>query len=59
MAERIYMKLGTYIMVREPISTANFLNPADQSECLYVYPLPLLSNGSVKTMPRQRIHTKQ
>jgi hypothetical protein len=27
-----------YIMALEPISTAYFINPSDQSECLYVYP---------------------
>jgi hypothetical protein len=38
MPEPIFMKLGTYIMAPEPISTAYFLNPAHQSVCLCVYP---------------------
>jgi hypothetical protein len=31
------MKLGTYIMVLEPISTAQLKNSSHQSVCLYVY----------------------
>jgi hypothetical protein len=38
----IFMKLRTFIMASEPVSTANFLNPSHQSVCLYVYP-PLLA----------------
>jgi hypothetical protein len=38
MAEPISMKLGTYIMAPEPISTAYFIKPAYQSVCLHVYP---------------------
>jgi hypothetical protein len=38
MPEPIFMKLGMYIMVPEPISTAYFLNASDQSVYLYVYP---------------------
>jgi hypothetical protein len=34
----MFMKLGTYIMAREPISTAYFINPSRQSVCLYLYP---------------------
>jgi hypothetical protein len=45
------MKLGTQIMAPEPISTAHFINPSRQ--CLYVYPLSLLDNGSVNTFPGQ------
>jgi hypothetical protein len=37
MPEPIFMKLGMYTMAPEPISTANFINPAHQSVCLYVY----------------------
>jgi hypothetical protein len=48
MTEPVFMKLGMYIMAPEPI----FKNPSRQ----YVYPLSLLGNGSVKTLPRQRIH---
>jgi hypothetical protein len=32
------MKLGMYIMAREPISTAYFINPFHHSVCLYVCP---------------------
>jgi hypothetical protein len=56
MPEPIFMKLGTYIMPPDPISTAYFINPSDQSVCLYVYPLSLLDNGWVNTFPRHRIH---
>jgi hypothetical protein len=31
MAEPIFMKLGTYIMAAEPISTVYFINPSHQS----------------------------
>jgi hypothetical protein len=31
------MKLGTHITAPEPISTAYFINPSDQSACLYVH----------------------
>jgi hypothetical protein len=48
MPEPIIMKLGIYIMTPEPISTAYFINPSHQSVCLYMYPLSLLGNGSVK-----------
>jgi hypothetical protein len=46
------MKSGTYITAPEPISTTLLKNPAHQSVCLYVYPLLLLRNGSVETLPR-------
>jgi hypothetical protein len=46
MPEPIIMKLGTYIMAPEPISTAYLKNPSNQSVCLYVYP-PIV--------PRQRL----
>jgi hypothetical protein len=32
------MKLGTYIMVPVPISTAYLINPSHQSVCMCVYP---------------------
>jgi hypothetical protein len=54
-----FMKLGIYIMPLEPISTACFINHCHQSVCLYVYPLSLLGNGSVKASSRQRIYTQQ
>jgi hypothetical protein len=31
------MKLGTYIMAPEPISTACFINTSNQSVCIYIY----------------------
>jgi hypothetical protein len=37
-------------MTPEPISTAYFINPSHQSVCLYVHPLSLLGNGSVKNV---------
>jgi hypothetical protein len=48
------MKLGMYIMAPEPISTAYFIDASHQSVRLYVY---ADGNVSVKTLPRQRIHT--
>jgi hypothetical protein len=54
MPEPVFMKPGMYIMATEPISTAHFINPSHQS---FVYfRLSLLGKGSVKTIPRQRIH---
>jgi hypothetical protein len=35
-------------MAPEPISKGYFINPSNQSVYLYVYPLSLLGNGSVK-----------
>jgi hypothetical protein len=35
--EPIFIKLGMYIMSSEPISTVYFMNPFQQSVCLYVY----------------------
>jgi hypothetical protein len=32
------MKVGMYIMAREPISTAYLINPSNQSVCLNMYP---------------------
>jgi hypothetical protein len=32
------MKVGMYVMETEPISTAYFINPSNQSTCLNVYP---------------------
>jgi hypothetical protein len=46
MPETIFMKLGTYIMAPEPISTAYFVYPSQQSVYLYVYP---------PTVARQRL----
>jgi hypothetical protein len=60
MPEPVFMKLGMYIMAREPILTAYFINASHQSVCLYMcIPLSLLGNGSVKTLPRQRIHNRK
>jgi hypothetical protein len=38
MPEPIFMKLGMYIMSPDPISMVYFINPSDQSVCLYAYP---------------------
>jgi hypothetical protein len=50
MPEPILKKHCIYIykMAPEPISKAYFINPSHQSVCLYVYPLLLLNNGSLK-----------
>jgi hypothetical protein len=48
-----------YIMTPEHISTVYFINPSHESVCLYVYLLSLLGNGSVKTLPRRRMHTNK
>jgi hypothetical protein len=47
MPEPIFMKLGVYIhiTVPKPISTAHFINPSQQSVCLYVHPLSLLGKN--------------
>jgi hypothetical protein len=39
MPEPFFMKLGTYIIAPEPISTAYFINPSHQSVCLCMYSL--------------------
>jgi hypothetical protein len=57
MPEPIFMKLG-YIMTPEPISTAYIINPSHLL-FFYVYLLSLLDNGSVNTLPRQRIQKQQ
>jgi hypothetical protein len=49
MAEPNFMKLGMYITVPEPISTAYFINPNPPPVCVYMcIPLQLLDNSSVK-----------
>jgi hypothetical protein len=40
MAERMFMKLGMYIVVPESISTAYFINPSHQSVSILVYVTP-------------------
>jgi hypothetical protein len=52
------MKLGMYSMAPEPISTAYFINPSHQSVCLFVCPLSLLGNGSVKKRYRDNEYTR-
>jgi hypothetical protein len=42
------MKFGKYIMAPEPISTAYFMNPSNQSVCLYVYP-PIVARQRLQT----------
>jgi hypothetical protein len=46
MPEQIYMKLSMYIMEPELILIAFFVNPSQNSACLYVYP---------PTVDRQRL----
>jgi hypothetical protein len=50
MPKPIFIKLRTYIMVSELISTAYFIISSHQSVCLYVCPLWFLGNCSVKTL---------
>jgi hypothetical protein len=50
MAESIIMKLGTYIMAPEPISTAYFINLSHQSVCLHVYPPIVARQGLGKNV---------
>jgi hypothetical protein len=42
------MELGMHVIASEPISTVYFIDPSHQPVCLYVIPLSLLGNGSVK-----------
>jgi hypothetical protein len=56
MTEPIFMRLSMYNREPDPISTAYFINPC-ASLCVYL--LSLLGNGSVKTLPREGIHTQQ
>jgi hypothetical protein len=58
MPEPIFMKLGMYIILPNPIWTAYFINPFHQCVCVSVFlsPLSLLCNGSLNTFLRQRIH---
>jgi hypothetical protein len=70
MPEPIFTKLGIYNIATELISTAYFINPSNPSVCLCVQPsydyketawlslslLSMLGNGSVNTLPWQRIH---
>jgi hypothetical protein len=53
------MRLGMYIMAPESVSTAYVINLFRQSVRIYAYPPKLLGNGSVKSLPWQRIHTQQ
>jgi hypothetical protein len=53
-----WLKLGMYIMATEPISRAYFINPSDQSVCIYI-PHTVARQRLGKTLPRQRIHTQQ
>jgi hypothetical protein len=52
MPEPVFMKVAMYIMALQSISTAYFINPSRQPVCLYVYPLSLLGNGSIKKRNR-------
>jgi hypothetical protein len=51
------MKLGMYIMAREPVSTTYFLNPPISLCSICASLLSLLGKSLVATLPRQRIHT--
>jgi hypothetical protein len=48
MPEPVFMKIGTYIMAPQPISTTYFIKPSRQFVC-HVHPLSLLGNSSIKT----------
>jgi hypothetical protein len=48
MPEPIFMKRGMYNMAPDPISMTYFINPSNHFVSVYVYPLSLLGNGSVK-----------
>jgi hypothetical protein len=56
MPEPVFVKLGMYIMAPEHISMAYSINLSHQSVSVSVYPRSLLDNGSMSTLPRQRIH---
>jgi hypothetical protein len=45
MPEPIFMKLGIYIVARESISTADFINPFRQCACPFVYPPNVVSSS--------------
>jgi hypothetical protein len=57
MPEPVFMKLGLYIYHGTWAHFNGGLPKSLPSLCMYVYTLSLLGNGSVKTLPRQRIHT--
>jgi hypothetical protein len=38
MSEPIFIRLGIYVVVPEPISVAYFINPPNQPVCLCMYP---------------------
>jgi hypothetical protein len=49
------MKFGMYIMAPESISTAYLINPISLCVCICIR-LMLIGNGSVNSLPRQRLH---
>jgi hypothetical protein len=61
--EPIFMKLGMHIMIPEPISTAYYINPTNQSPYLYVHP-PIVvrqrlgKNVTAATNTHERIEKK-
>jgi hypothetical protein len=57
-AEPIFMKLGMYVMAPEPMLTQYVVSPISLRVCMCIL-LTLLGNGSVETLPRQRIHAQQ
>jgi hypothetical protein len=50
------------MMAPDPISMAYFINPSDQSVCLYISLLSFIGKGSIKCIPtfiaRQRLVNK-
>jgi hypothetical protein len=53
------MKLGAYIMAREPISTVYFINSAHKSVCLYVYPPTVARQRLGKNRYRDNEYTRK
>jgi hypothetical protein len=48
--EPIFMKLGMYFVISDPISSAHLINSLHQSVRLNVYPLSLPGNGLVNRL---------
>jgi hypothetical protein len=53
------MKLGIYIMVPKPTSTAYLINSSHQSMSLYVYPLFVAKQRLSKNVTAAKIYTQQ
>jgi hypothetical protein len=54
-AEPVIMKLGMYIMVPEPISTAYFINPSHLSVCVSLLSENLFKNVTAATNEHTKI----